>query len=81
MINDYRIEALISLFSKHADLSDEQHKEHVKQYKENFPNQKLPKHMQKTFNLPRALSAMAYEIVKLKQKEKRYKKTNGNDDK
>ncbi len=57
--NDYRIEALSSTFSDHADKFDEDTKRHA----EKFPDHYLTNN---GFNLSRALAVMCCEIERLK---------------
>ena len=64
---DYRIESLGGLFSEHADKSDKSREERLMLFQEENPTSELPEHYKNEFNLPRALSVMAYEIDRLKQ--------------
>lgn len=66
MNQDYRIEALGTTFSDHAEISDNHTKQMIEQFKTNFPEAEVPSHFNNQFNLCRALSVMACEIERLK---------------
>jgi len=63
---DYRIEALSATFCKHAEEADRIRKEHIRNFKDKFPGEKIPDYSLDNFNICRALSVMACEIEKLK---------------
>ncbi len=64
---DYRIQALASELSKHADQFDAKVEAHEKDWKERCPDRPAPVPCN-SFNLCRALSVMALEIERLMHK-------------
>lgn len=65
---DYRLESLSAIFAEHADRADKCQEDLVKQYREDYPHTPLPDHFKDGFNIARALSVMACELEKLKNK-------------
>ena len=66
--NVYNLDELELLFLQHADEADKNNKECIARFKENYPNDPLPDHMDDPFNLPEALAVMCGEIRKLQKK-------------
>lgn len=62
----YIIEELGAKFENHANLSEKDHQQQIKNFKENYPDTPLPEYLEEGFNLARALSIMAFEIERLK---------------
>ena len=67
-MTDYSIESLCVLFVQHAQESENHLKELVDSFKKDNPDTEIPKHLICDFSLPRALTVIAEEIVKLKNK-------------
>lgn len=67
----YEIEHLIDLFAKHAKKAQKTQIELIKQFKENNPDEQLPKHFKSDFNLPLALMTICKEIQTLKEKDEK----------
>jgi len=68
METSYLIEDLVLTFAKHADDLDEMQKNNIESFKKSYPGSDLPLHLENPFNLSRALSEMASEIVNIKYK-------------
>lgn len=65
---DYSLECLSETFAEHAVISDKHFVNQVSQFKENYPDEELPSHLKDPyFNLARALSVFAKEIIELKK--------------
>jgi hypothetical protein len=60
---DYRIETLGSVFTKFANEVDEHNAFLIQRHKKNYSDEPIPKEISENFNLARALSIMAYEII------------------
>jgi len=69
---DYRIEVLADTFAKHAEEAELSFLKNRKKYKEMFPDDLPPEHLEIPFNLSRALSVMAHEIQQLKNLKNMY---------
>ncbi len=67
MAHDYSIDALVSTFSDHAEMS----RLHQEQVNDTFlaqnPGQEMPPHMVDPFNIAQAFLVMCSEIRKLKE--------------
>ena len=64
----YKLEYLIDVFYKHAVQAEKNRQEMIKSFKENYPGEPLPDHMNDDFNLPKALSSICSQILKLRDK-------------
>jgi hypothetical protein len=62
----YTIEELIKTFDKHAIQAEETNKQMLESFKENNPNEPIPKHFLVDFSLAKALAAICREISILK---------------
>jgi hypothetical protein len=67
MENDYTIVALAGIFAKHADEFQESILKSRAIYKELYPDDSLPDHLENPFKLSHSLSLMCMEISNLKK--------------
>lgn len=64
--NKYSLENLLSTFNSNALEVDASRLQQLKRFKENYPNNPLPKHLESDFNINRAFYNMIAEIMELK---------------
>lgn len=67
MENLYTLENLVLKFKSHSAAFKKSQDKLKKDYKENFPNEKFPNHLNDDFDLPLALSAICIEVINLKK--------------
>ena len=60
------IKSLLNTFSEHAIKAENNRLNRIEEFKENYPEDKIPDHMLETFNLPEALAVMCKEIIELR---------------
>jgi hypothetical protein len=63
----YSIEALIKTFEEHAVKSEKDNEEWIRLFKETYPGEPLPPHMENDFNICRAFLTFSREIKDLKE--------------
>jgi hypothetical protein len=61
------LKQLHETFKEHARQHDELHKKHIASFKEQYPNDPLPDHMQDAFNLAQALALMCENLIALNE--------------
>jgi hypothetical protein len=64
---DY-IDALVNIFADHAKKFDKKIEEEKMKYEKFYPNDELPEHLLKPFNLSWALWVICNEIIEIKKK-------------
>jgi hypothetical protein len=66
MKREYTLEKLSLIFEKHGIEADKNQERLIKEFKENYPNEKIPDHFKDDLNLPLALKFICDEIIKMK---------------
>lgn len=64
---EYSLEGLSKTFVAHAESAEKQRLDMIDRWKDEWSSDKIPEHMQDTFNLPQALLSLVQEIDKLKR--------------
>jgi len=65
----YSLDELVETFLRHGTETQEQQWNLIKEHKERYPQEELPKYMNDPFNVSFALHAMCKELLDLKNKK------------
>ena len=68
-MKEYTIDSLIKTFKQHSIEVKQLRKSMLKQWKDDFPDDPIPKHMKEDFCVTDALGLMCKEIKALKEKK------------
>lgn len=66
----YSIEELYLIFKDHAKSYDEHNEYLIRQFKEDYPDERLPEHFKHPFNLSWALLSICTAILNLQDHER-----------